>query len=465
MMHMRKLSFCVVAALLCAPLALSATQRTRPGTPGQPHYRIVDMGSLGGGFGLFQGRLNMLGMAAGVMSTADPDPFDPNCFFTCSVDHAFLHAGGKTYDLGALAKGVSSAAFGVNELGVVFGQAQNGKVDAATGFPEAHPVVWVNRRISDLGTLGGTQGAAGAMNLVGQAVGSALTTKADPYADAPMAACPWLPNNGTDAGYLPFSVNSFFAPASTETHATYWWGSARIDMGTLGGPDSHAYAINVFGDAVGWSYTSYTANEFGHPDVHPFIWNARARRMRDLGSLGGSCGMATAINNRGQVVGGSNLPDDSTVHAFLWTPKDGMRDIGTLPGGSYSHAGFINDAGEIAGFSTAGPDANGHVKRRAFLWSNGVMRDLGTIDGESSDAAGLNNLGQVVGGTFVPGGRDIRGWVAARGGQAVDLNTLIPANSGYFIVTAMDINDAGEIAVRAITANGEEHPVKLVPIR
>lgn len=466
----KKLLHVAMAALFCIPLGLTAasipTPNARGGTTAQLRYRVVDMGSLGGGFGLFQGHLTLLGMGAGIMSTPEPDPFDPNCFFTCNVDHAFLFAAGKTYDLGALAKGVSSAAFGVNDLGIVFGQAQNGKVDAATGFPEAHPVAWINRRITDLGTLGGTQGAAGAMNFIGQAVGASLNGNPDPYAAAPMEACLWLPNNGTSAWQYEFAINSFFAPASTETHATYWWGSAKLDMGTLGGPDSNANAINQMGQAIGWSYTSYQANEFGHPDVRPFIWSIRDRKMQDLGSLGGSCGAAIAINNRGQVVGGSNLPGDATMHAFLWTARDGMRDIGTLSGGTYSHAGFINDKGEVAGFSTGARDAQGNRLRRAFYWKDGEMRDLGTIGDDASDANGLNNRGQVVGETFDwKNGEAIRGWVAERGGTAVDLNTLIPANSGYFIMSAMNINDLGEIAARAITPDGEEHPVKLVPVK
>lgn len=476
-MYRHTLLHAALAALLCTSIALpavaapAATANAKPAVraaaQAQARYRVVDLGSFGGGFGLFQGRLNMLGMAAGIMTTPASDPFYPNCFFTCNVDHAFLYAGGQAHDLGALAEGVSSAAFGVNQFGLVFGQAQNGQVDAATGFPEAHPVAWINRRIVDLGTLGGTQGAAVSMNAIGQAVGASLNAKPDPYAAAPMQACLWLPNNGVFAGYYEFAMNSFFAPASTETHATYWWGSAKIDMGTLGGPDSNAYAINQLGQAVGWSYTSGQANEFGHPDVHPFVWSARDRKMRDLGSLGGSCGMATAINNRGQVVGGANLPGDMTMHAFIWTARDGMRDIGTLAGGTYSHAGVINDAGEVAGFSTGARDAQGKLTRRAFYWKNGVMRDLGTIDGLPSDANGINSRGQVVGETFDidHGNEAVRGWVADRGGTAIDLNTLIPADSGYFILSAMDINDLGEIAARAITADGEERPVKLVPIR
>jgi len=53
----------------------------------------------------------------------------------------------------------------------------------------------------------------------------------------------------------------------------------------------------------------------------------------DLGTLGGRQSFAAAINNRGQIVGSSDTPTNQT-HGFLW--EDGaMIDLGAL-GGNFS---------------------------------------------------------------------------------------------------------------------------------
>jgi hypothetical protein len=41
--------------------------------------------------------------------------------------------------------------------------------------------------------------------------------------------------------------------------------------------------------------------------------------MIDLGTLGGTFVEAIAVNDRGQVVGYSYLPEDITAHPFSWT--------------------------------------------------------------------------------------------------------------------------------------------------
>jgi probable HAF family extracellular repeat protein len=53
--------------------------------------------------------------------------------------------------------------------------------------------------------------------------------------------------------------------------------------------------------------------------------------MIDLGGLGGTFGTAPCANNRGQVIGQSNLPADKNQHAFLWE-QGAMKDLGTLGG-------------------------------------------------------------------------------------------------------------------------------------
>ena len=68
-------------------------------------------------------------------------------------------------------------------------------------------------------------------------------------------------------------------------------------------------------------------------------------------------------------------------------------DLGTLGGPERNGVAFaLNDRGEAAGYTDK---SDGIV--HAFLYSNGVMTDLGTFGGGWSMARGINNLGQVVG--------------------------------------------------------------------
>ena len=71
-----------------------------------------------------------------------------------------------------------------------------------------------------------------------------------------------------------------------------------VDLGTLGGPHSNAYAINDSGQVVGWSYVA-------SGKMHAFLWTLK-EGMRDLGTLGGADSVAKSINYQGQVVGNSD---------------------------------------------------------------------------------------------------------------------------------------------------------------
>ena len=104
--------------------------------------------------------------------------------------------------------------------------------------------------------------------------------------------------------------------------------------------------------------------------------------MTNLGTLGGTVGTTFWLNNRGQVVGASNIASDTTEHPFLWSKSEGMQDLGTL-GGTFGHADWINDGGGVVGFATIPGDQDGH----AFLWRDAAMIDLGTLGSDPDSEA------------------------------------------------------------------------------
>ena len=122
--------------------------------------------------------------------------------------------------------------------------------------------------------------------------------------------------------------------------------------------------------------------------------------LSDLGP-----GHATSINARGSVTGGfpnaliDPLTSGQTEHAVLWK-VDHILDLGTLDHGVNSAGLYVNNAGEVVGFATVdttmdpfpNPQSPWSSPIHAFIWRNGVMRDLGTLGGlDSSPMAGCNN--------------------------------------------------------------------------
>jgi probable HAF family extracellular repeat protein len=136
------------------------------------------------------------------------------------------------------------------------------------------------------------------------------------------------------------------------------------------------------------------------------------------------------------------------LSAFLCLASSGAaysggtwKDLGTLPGGVESCAYGINDSGQIVGYSKT---ADGHT--HAFLYSNGVMTDLGTLGGTDSIAWDINNSGQIVGYSNTVGGQDHA--FSYINGKMTDLGTLSGWSYAYGII------DNGQTVGSLLTSYG-----------
>jgi probable HAF family extracellular repeat protein len=115
-----------------------------------------------------------------------------------------------------------------------------------------------------------------------------------------------------------------------------------------------------------------------------------------------------------------------------------MGDLGTL-GGRNSYAYALNSTGEVVGASDT-PDGTMH----AFVFHDGTMSDLGTVPGfDNSLAYGINDHGVIVGDLHSPGSLG-RPFIYRRG-VMTNLNDLIRPDSGFTLLSARAINDAGQI--------------------
>ncbi|HZK80771.1 MAG TPA: hypothetical protein VFC46_06875 [Humisphaera sp.] len=315
---------------------------------------------------------------------------------------ALLSASFKVVDVSLLSGGIASAAYGLNQAGVVVGNA-----DAAKGIMPGFK--FANAVISALGTLpGATTAHAYSVNSQVDVTGEILVGKSD--------------------------------------HAYLFSKGVMHDLGTLGGSSSFAYSINDSDTIVGGSFIR------GDKLVHAFEWTPISG-MKDIGTLGGGFSLAYAITAAGKVAGYSTNSHGQN-HAFLYDGK--IHDLGTLSGATRSVAYAINATGQIAGSATV--KNNEH----AVLYSGGKFSDLGTLGGISSWAYGINRSATIVGVSTIKGSSTTHAF-EYRAGKMYDLNSLIDPASGWTLLAASAVNDAGQI-VGVGMIRGHVHGFLLNPV-
>ncbi len=453
-MKFSKWMYFAATALIATPSQLAAQDQQHPKK--YPHYKLIDIGTFGGPNDIVNGPnvpiLSRNGTYGGEAELSIPDPYAPNFCQDgdCLVQHAQKWRNGTLTDLGTLpGVNLSSGATWVSHNANIGGVSENGRIDPLLGVPEIRAILWTNDgQMINLGTLdGGHESFAPAVNDREQVAGWALNTIRDPFSMTPCAIYPTC------------------EPNYTQTRGFFWDQGVKQDLGTLGGPDALPEAMNDRGEIIGWSYTNSTPNSNngyvcppGVPTQDPFFWDKS--EMVDIGTFGGTCGVAIFINDRGQVVGTSNLEGNQAHRAFIWTREKGMKDLGTL-GGINAEAEWISDSGFVVGRADVSmQNANHH----AFRWQNGSMTDLGVLDPwPCSTALSVNSKGEVIGDTGICGVGGGPNFYSQDGQQMLDINTLVLPGSDLHIVDLFSINERGEIAGGAVLPNGDEHAIVLVP--
>lgn len=282
-----------------------------------------------------------------------------------------------------------------------------------------------------------------------------------------------LISEGTAINNAGASVGAFQFSGSG-AHAFLSRGTRSIDLGALGDfrNNSIAHDINAKFQVVGTSdvaagtrgfiydngvlrdvnvylpaNTTATGNNNAAYVVGAYQFNGAPPRgylrapdgiFRDIGTLPftNPFTLPEAINKHGQIVGGSGPYTLTTLvpRAFLY--QDGlMRNLGNL-GRAPSVARDINKHSQVTGYSSLKTPGVFH----AFLWQNGRMIDIDRRQGVGqSEGAAINKHGHIVGSS------DHLGPFVYRGKKMESLNALIDPAGRYLIRGVLDINDKGQI--------------------
>jgi probable HAF family extracellular repeat protein len=341
--------------------------------------------------------------------------------------------------------GTNSRANSIDDLGIVAGYSK------PAGNAVRHAAAWIGNQVFDLGSLGGAGFNSSVVwpvkNVVGFISGISETGTPNPFGET-WSCGPFFGTSGNTCKGFVKSI--FFAHAPMVALEPF-----------AGGYNSYAAGTNDWGRTVGWAENGVhdATCTSGVPGAQvlgfkPAYWNYGDTAPHALPLFGNdTAGAATAINDRGQIVGISGDCDvavgrGTAKHMVLWD-NGRVIALGDIGGDLWNTPGAINERGDVTGFAgTRIGDVDATYTHAFLKLRNRRIEDLGTLPGDiSSTGTGINLRGQVVGYS-----NDESGATRAflwQNGTMWDLNELAQDFDGE-LVLANDIDDLGRIAGRGI---------------
>lgn len=351
------------------------------------------------------------------------------------------------------APGVNTAGRSINERGWVAGfTTRSATLRQAT--------LWKGSEAAFLESLAGPNGSStvpwDGLNNSGMVIGISHTGQNAPLGEA------W---SCTLGGFIPASAGGI------QTCLGFAWKDGVFTpLPTFpGGHNGFATGVNNSGQIVGWAENGIRDDSCDEntPQFLQFraaVWDVRGQdvTITELPPLpGDEASAATAINERGDVVGISGSCDQAVGRftarkSVLW--RDGKpTPIGDLGSVSWNTPMAININDEVVGFANRAAGADGAIDQVAFYWNeHDGITNLQTLPGNtSSQAHGINTQGIVVG-ISLGGAPGNRAFIWKKGdAQITDLNTCVVAGYTGTLRDARDINDRGEITGSARDATGK----------